>query len=233
MPGEGVGMNTSDTENLSQTMATLARTLSAPRTVDERLRAVTASAVDLIPSKSCAGILLVSKGTKFETVAPTSPLLRKLDSVQEELGQGPCVVAAIKNLVVRSDDLRSETRWPQFTAAAVDAGILSSISFQLYTAREKMGALNLFAFEPNAFGPEQEAMVEVLAAHAALALTAARTEEQLRSAISSRDIIGQAKGMLMERFAIDAIQAFELLTKLSQETNTRLNVVAQQVIERR
>ena len=226
-------MNTSDTADPSRRMAALARTLSAPRTVDERLRAITASVVDLMPAETCAGILLVSKGTTFETVAPTSPLLRKLDSVQKELGQGPCVAAAIKNLVVRSDDLRTETRWPQFAAAAVDSGIFSSISFQLFTAREKMGALNLFAFEPNAFGPEEEATAEVLAAHAALALTAARTEEQLRSAISSRDIIGQAKGMLMERFGINAIEAFELLTKLSQETNVRLNAVAQQVIERR
>ena len=93
----------------------------------------------------------------------------------------------------------------------------------------------MFAFSPNAFGPEEEAAGEVLATHAALALTAARTEEQLRSAVASRDAIGQAKGMLMERFDIDidAIRAFELLTKLSQETNTRLSVIAQQVIDRR
>lgn len=91
----------------------------------------------------------------------------------------------------------------------------------------------MFAFSPNAFGPEEEAAGEVLATHAALALTAARTEEQLRSAVASRDAIGQAKGMLMERFDIDAMRAFELLTKLSQETNTRLSVIAQQVIDRR
>ncbi|MBC2642009.1 MULTISPECIES: GAF and ANTAR domain-containing protein [unclassified Rhodococcus (in: high G+C Gram-positive bacteria)] len=226
-------MNESVTGDLGQSMAALARSLSAPRTVEERLRAITGSVVELMPSDTCAGILLVSKGNRFETVAPTSPLLGKLDAVQEQLGQGPCVVAAIKNLVVRSDDLRAETRWPEFAAAAVEVGILSSISFQLYTSREKMGALNLFAFEPNAFAPEDEATVEVLAAHAALALTAARTEEQLRSAISSRDIIGQAKGMLMERFGIDAIEAFDLLAKLSQQMNIRLNAVAQQIVERR
>ncbi|GCE43737.1 GAF and ANTAR domain-containing protein (plasmid) [Rhodococcus sp. USK10] len=226
-------MNDSGTGNIAQTIAGLARNLATPRTVAERLHAITGAVVDLMPSETCAGILLISAGNTFETVAPTSPLLQKLDSVQKELGQGPCVVAAVENLVVRSDDLRSETRWPEFAAAAVEAGILSSISFQLYTAREKMGALNLFAFAPHAFGPEEEATVEALAAHAALAVTAARTEEQLRSAIASRDIIGQAKGMLMERFDIDAIRAFELLTKLSQETNTRLNVIAQQVIERR
>lgn len=180
------------------------------------------------------GILLISGGNKFETVAPTSELLRTLDHAQQQLGQGPCVAAALNNLVVRSEDLRSESRWPQFAAAAVDVGgILSSMSFQLYTSEGKMGALNLFAFSPNAFGPDEEAAGEVLAAHAALALTAVRTEEQLRSAVASRDVIGQAKGMLMERFDIDAIRAFELLTRLSQETNTRLSVIAQRITERR
>jgi AmiR/NasT family two-component response regulator len=107
------------------------------------------------------------------------------------------------------------------------------MSFQLYTSEGKMGALNLFAFSPHAFGPNEEVAGEVLAAHAALALTAARTEEQLRSAVASRDVIGQAKGMLMERFDIDAIRAFDLLTRLSQETNTRLSVIAQRITERR
>ncbi|KXF48886.1 histidine kinase [Rhodococcus sp. SC4] len=226
-------MSDSGAGDLSRTMAELARSLSGPRTLDERLRAVTAAVVELMPHETCAGILLISGGNKFETVAPTSELLRKLDHAQQQLGQGPCVAAALNNLVVRSEDLRSESRWPQFAAAAVDVGILSSMSFQLYTSEGKMGALNLFAFSPNAFGPNEEAAGEVLAAHAALALTAVRTEEQLRSAVASRDVIGQAKGMLMERFDIDAIRAFELLSRLSQETNTRLSVIAQRITERR
>ncbi|MDF3313431.1 GAF and ANTAR domain-containing protein [Rhodococcus sp. T2V] len=220
--------------DVSRSMADIARSLSAPRSLDERLRTVTATVVELMPARACAGILLVSGGGKrFETVAPTSDLLPELDHLQERLGQGPCVAAAVSNLVVRSDDFRVEPRWPQFAEAAVGLGLLSAISVQLYTSEGKMGALNLFGFAPHAFGPEEEATVESLAAHAALALMAARTEEQLRSAVASRDVIGQAKGMLMERFDVDAIRAFDMLTTLSQETNTPISVLAQHVIERR
>lgn len=149
-------MSDSGAGDLSRTMAELARSLSGPRTLDERLRAVTAAVVELMPHETCAGILLISGGNKFETVAPTSELLRKLDHAQQQLGQGPCVAAALNNLVVRSEDLRSESRWPQFAAAAVDVGILSSMSFQLYTSEGKMGALNLFAFSPNASVPTRK-----------------------------------------------------------------------------
>ncbi|AWK74791.1 hypothetical protein CBI38_27775 [Rhodococcus oxybenzonivorans] len=226
-------MNGSGSGGIVRTMADLARSFSAPRSVEDSLSTVTAAAVDLMPTEACAGILMVSGGgKKFDSVAATSDLLPKLDHVQEELGEGPCVAAAVANLVVRCDDFRSDDRWPRFAAAAVDVGIYSSISFQLYTSEGKMGALNLFAFEPHAFGLQEESMAEVLAAHAALALMAARTKEQLQSALVSRDVIGQAKGMIMERFNVDAIRAFEMLTHLSQETNTRLHAVAEQIVER-
>lgn len=88
----------------------------------------------------------------------------------------------------------------------------------------------MFAFSPNAFGPEEEAAGEVLATHAALALTAARTEEQLRSAVASRDAIGQAKGMLMERFDIDGVAAFDALRHLSQDMNVKLVDVAKKIV---
>ncbi|MCQ4122698.1 GAF and ANTAR domain-containing protein [Rhodococcus tibetensis] len=226
-------MSGSGSGDIVRTMADLARSFSTPRSIEESLSTVTAAAVDLMPTEACAGILMVSGGgKKFESVATTSDLLPKLDHVQEELGEGPCVAAAVANLVVRCDDFRTEDRWPRFAAGAVDVGIYSSLSFQLYTSEGKMGALNLFAFEPHAFGLQEESTAEVLAAHAALALMAARTKEQLQSALVSRDIIGQAKGMIMERFDVDAIRAFEMLTHLSQETNTRLHAVAEQIVER-
>jgi len=226
-------MNGSGSGDIVRTMADLARSFSTPRSVEDSLSTVTAAAVDLMPTEACAGILMVSGGgKKFDSVAPTSDLLPKLDHVQEQLGEGPCVAAAVENLVVRCDDFRSDERWPRFAAAAIDVGIYRSISFQLYTSEGKMGALNLFAFEPHAFGLQEESMAEVLAAHAALALMAARTKEQLQSALVSRDVIGQAKGMIMERFDVDAIRAFEMLTHLSQETNTRLHAVAEQIVER-
>jgi ANTAR domain len=115
---------------------------------------------------------------------------------------------------------------------SVEIGVLSGLSLKLYTADRTAGALNLFSFKPKAFDAEDETTGVVLAAHAA-AIRARRQGEQLESALSTRDRIGQAKGIIMERFGVDDVQAFEMLRRLSQDSNTRLIEVAQRVIETR
>ena len=107
----------------------------------------------------------------------------------------------------------------------------SALSFKLYTSQRNAGALNIFSFEPEAFGPEDEGVGQVLAAHAAAAILASRQGEQLQSALSSRDLIGQAKGIIMERYNVDAVRAFELLRELSQTENVKLVDVAKRVID--
>jgi GAF domain-containing protein len=214
-------------------MAELARTAAAPRNVDEVLSDVTATATELIPGTDSAGVLLVGKGGKFESLAGTNDLPHRLDELQMMFNEGPCVEAALDELIVRTDDFRDEERWPKYSAAAVEIGVMSGLSFKLYTADRTAGALNLFAFEPNAFTAEDETTGVVLAAHAAAAILAGRHGEQLESALSTRDRIGQAKGIIMERFGVDDVQAFEMLRKLSQDGNTRLIDVAQRVIETR
>jgi len=217
--------------DLSRRMAELARGFYRPRDLDETLWEVTAAAIDLVPAANCADILIVTGRKKFRSVAPTSALPSQLDALQERLGEGPCVDASYKNLVVRSDDMRVEDRWPKFAQEAQAAGVLSTLSFQLYLDDDAMGALNLFAFEAEAFDPEAEAITEVLAAHAAMALNAARSHRQFTSALASRDMIGQAKGMIMERFAIDAVAAFELLRTLSQDSNIPLATVSERIVD--
>jgi GAF domain-containing protein len=214
-------------------MAELARTAAAPRSVDEVLSDVTAAATELIQGTDSAGVLLVGKGGKFESLAGTNDLPHRLDELQMMFNEGPCVEAALDELIVRTDDFRAEERWPKYSAAAVEIGVMSGLSFKLYTADRTAGALNLFAFEPKAFTAEDETTGVVLAAHAAAAILAGRHGEQLESALSTRDRIGQAKGIIMERFGVDDVQAFEMLRKLSQDGNTRLTDVAQRVIETR
>ena len=178
-------------------------------------------------------MLLIGKGGRFESVAGTSDLPHRLDELQMKFREGPCVQAALDDLIVRTDDFRTEQRWPSYSAAVVELGVLSGLSFKLYTSAQTAGALNLFSFKPNAFDAEAETIGAVLAAHAAAAILASRQGEQLESALSTRDRIGQAKGIIMERYDVDDIAAFEMLRKLSQDSNTRLTDVAQRVIETR
>ena len=107
------------------------------------------------------------------------------------------------------------------------------MSFKLYTANRTAGALNLFSFKANAFDGESETFGTVLAAHAAAAILASREGEELQSALSTRDRIGQAKGIIMERYNVDDVRAFEMLRKLSQDSNTRLSDIAVRVIDTR
>jgi GAF domain-containing protein len=226
-------MTTPRNYDLAKRMAELARASAAPRSVEEVLSGVTAAAKELIPGADTAGVLLIGKGGKFESIAGTSELPYRLDELQMKFSEGPCVEAALDELIVRTEDFRSEHRWPRYSAAVVEIGVLSGLSFKLYTAERTAGALNLFSFKPKAFDAEDETTGVVLAAHAAAAILASRQGEQLESALSTRDRIGQAKGIIMERFGVDDVQAFEMLRRLSQDSNTRLIEVAQRVIDTR
>jgi AmiR/NasT family two-component response regulator len=105
------------------------------------------------------------------------------------------------------------------------------VSFQLYTHRKGAGALNVLSKQPHAFDVSTETALAMLATHPAITLIAADKESQFRSALASRDVIGQAKGVVMERFKIDASRAFALIAKISQDSNTRLRVIAQQLVD--
>lgn len=218
--------------DLALRMAELAQVISLRR-VDDVLVDVTAAAKELIPGVDIAGVLLVGKGGTHQTLAPTSDVMFKLDELQMTTGEGPCLQAALDEIVIRTDDFRNEPRFPNYAPKVVELGLLSALSLKLYTADRTAGALNLFGYEPRPWNSEAETIGMVLAAHAASAILASRESEQLQSALSTRDRIGQAKGIIMERYGIDEVQAFEMLRRLSQDGNTRLIDIAQRVIDTR
>ncbi|BBX00625.1 hypothetical protein BST36_01195 [Mycolicibacterium moriokaense] len=219
--------------DLAQRMAELARTAASPRSVGEVLSDVTAMARELIPGADTAGVLLIGRNGKYESLAGTDELPHTLDDLQMTFDEGPCVQAAVGDLIVRTEDFRIEERWPKYSPAVVELGVLSGLSVKLYTADRTAGALNMFAFKPHAFDAEDETVATVLAAHAAAAILASREGEQLQSALATRDRIGQAKGIIMERYGVDELRAFDMLKQLSQDSNTRLVDVAQRVIDTR
>jgi len=219
--------------DLALRMAELARATAMPRSLMDILADVTSAATELIPGVDVAGVLLVGKGGTFETLAPTSDVLFEIDQLQMKHVQGPCVQAALDETVVRTDDFREDRRWPKYSPEVLKLGIRSGLSFKLYTADRTAGALNLFGFEPDVWDGESETVGMVLAAHAAAAIIASREGDQLQSALTTRDRIGQAKGIIMERFDIDDVQAFAMLRQLSQDSNVKLIEVAQQVVDTR
>jgi transcriptional regulator with GAF, ATPase, and Fis domain len=225
---EGNVVPTSD--DINSAMRELAVNFPRAGDLDTTLGTVTAAAVTLIDGLDYADVMMID-GNEFRSVKPTDPLVSKLDDAQMRLRQGPCITAAVADSVVRCPDLTGESRWAEFAAVAVEAGVHSMLSFQLYSHAGGAGALNLFSRNKFAFDLRAEATGALLATHAAVAVMAATTYTQLHSALASRDMIGQAKGVIMERFHVDAVHAFTLLTKLSQDTNTPLRTVAQQLLD--
>jgi transcriptional regulator with GAF, ATPase, and Fis domain len=219
-------------EVLRQVMTELTEQFAHPTETGDTLQSVTASSVDLIDGVECADVLPISGADLFRSVAATSQLAVDIDDLQLRFREGPCLDAAVGNPSVLCNDLREDPRWPRFAKAAVAAGVHSLLSFQLFTHNARMGALNLFGLKPGVFTVEREAVGAMLATHAAIALIADDVRLQFQSALASRDIIGQAKGMIMERFNVDAVCAFELLTRVSQNSNIRVAEVAEEIVSR-
>ncbi|BBX65831.1 hypothetical protein MSAS_50050 [Mycobacterium saskatchewanense] len=155
-----------------------------------------------------------------------------LDEIQNRYGEGLCVEAAWRQHVLHGDDLTKDERWPRYRRHALEeTPIRSILSYELFVDRVSMAALNFYADRPHAFPDDSVELGAVHATHIALAWSMLRRQDQFRSALASRDMIGQAKGIIMERFSLDAVEAFELLTRLSQQSNTRLVDVAKSLID--
>lgn len=180
-----------------------------------------------------AGVILVHAGSRVETVASNHEVVAHLDKIQLEAGEGPDIeiIADRPGVLVR--DIDSETRWPKWCASVGEAGIRSMLGARLYTTRQVLGSLNLYSFEVDAFDAYDVDVAHLLARHAAVALESARGTEHLLKAVDARNLIGQAQGILMERYGLEAAAAFTVLRRLSQDNNLKLHVVAQQLIDTR
>ena len=157
---------------------------------------------------------------------PTDPLVAELDDLQREQDEGPCLSALRERHTVRIDNTAADERWPRYGRAAAERGVRSVLSFRLFMDRQTLGSLNLYSDRVNAFTDESEAIGGLVAQHAAVAMSGSSAETQFQTALAGRDIIGQAKGILMHRDNMTGLQAFALLTRVSQETNTKLVDVA-------
>lgn len=212
---------------LAGRLSDLARELQHEPGLEAVLTQIVHAALQLIPHVADASISLVTGRRTVQSRAASGDLPLRVDALQSEKGQGPCLDAAYDHRVVRVPDLGKEERWPDFAQAAYDAGARSMLSIQLFVEGDKLGALNLYGEDVNVFDEESEQVALLVAAHAAVAFSDAKEIEQLTQALDTRDLIGQAKGILMERFKITPQQAFLVLTKASSESNIKLRDVAE------
>jgi GAF domain-containing protein len=217
---------------LGDAMSRVARQLQGEHgDVEGTLEAIAASAITTVPHADECGISYVIRRRDIEPRASSGELPRLVDSLQERLGQGPCMDAVWDQQVVRVDDVATDTRWPEFCQEAAALGVGSMLCFQLFVAGDRLGALNLYARTPHAFDEEDQEIGMVFAVHAAVALAGALHEQHLRTGMGNRDVIGQAKGILMERHKLTAPQAFDVLVRVSQELNRRLVDIAAELTD--
>lgn len=216
----------------AESFAELALDLHEVSTLDETVERILEFATKTF-NCAYAGVILVHEGSRVETVASNHDVVARLDKIQLEAGEGPDIEIIADRSGVLVPDIRTETRWPTWCAAVEAAGVRSMLGSRLYTTRLVLGSLNLYAAEVDAFDALDVDVAHMLARHAAVALESARGAEHLLKAVDARNVIGQAQGILMERYSLDATQAFAVLRRYSQDNNVKLQLVAQQLIETR
>jgi GAF domain-containing protein len=191
---------------------------------------IVATAIAHLPHATCAGITLVSRN-RAETPAASAQLVDEVDRAQYAANEGPCLSASRRQQTVHTTDLTSEQRWPTFAARAVTLGIRAILSVPLFVVHEDRGAVNFYSVDPDAFDDADEKLASLLGTHAGIAMTARRAQNNFEIALDSRDLIGQAKGILMERHRINSQQAFDMLVWSSQHRHRKLRDIARNLAE--
>jgi hypothetical protein len=221
---------------LSLSVSQTARTLLSAGSVTETLASVVDLAFTTIEGCDFAGLFLID-GNAVTTPVHTDPTVLEVDALQHATGEGPCLDAVANRAMVYAEDLATDSRWPHFASQATAAGIRSVLALPLPLDTQD-GALNLYARYPAAFGVVDRARATILASLAGLALSAAHSHEEderrvqnLHAALGTRETIGEALGILMERERISAYQAFDVLRRASQHLNVKLREVAQNLVD--
>lgn len=219
-------------DGLDDRLAAIARDLAAGDTLESTAERLTTLSVELVRGASDAGVSLMRGRDRVESVAPTSELVARADELQHRLGEGPCVDALHAD-EVDVPDLAGDARWPAWRPPVIEAGVRSMFCVQLALHDRELGALNLYSTEVEAFDEADRVAARHLASHAAIAIASARERVTLRDAIVTRTEIGQAEGIIMERFSVDADQAFAVLVRYSQNRNMKLALVAREIVRTR
>jgi GAF domain-containing protein len=215
--------------------ASIARQLQAEGGPEKVQTRISQAAVETVDGCDHAGISVIRRNGRIVTVGATSDIPLRVDAIQYEVGQGPCLDAIAEHEVFVIDDLAGDERWPPFSRrAAQETGVRSMLSFRLFLEAETLGALNLYSQQVAAFDEDAVAVGMILAAHAVIAMQSARESERadhLEHALQSNREIGMAMGVIMALRRVDQEEAFAVLRRTSQHLYRKLQDVAAEVVE--
>jgi GAF domain-containing protein len=214
----------------SLNVAEAAREMAEGSTLTETVERAVQMTVDVIDHCDMAGVS-VATSSRVRTLAASSDLLRIIDDLQFQLREGPCFDTLRSQDAVTANDLATDPRWPQWGPLVSDrTGARASMSFRLFTNRDGLGALNVYSTQSAGFSGDDAVLGYVVAAHTAVAIANLREVQQLTSALENRTTIGQATGIIMERFGLDADSAFGVLRRISQTNNIKVATLAADLV---
>lgn len=214
-----------DEQRLIETARRLSKSLT-PGDLDHTLGRITAAAVEVLPDVDYASITVKRADGRLETAAPTDDMLLRLDAAQYELQEGPCYDAATDAVHISAPNLAADSRFLRYAAVAVEAGIRAQAGIRLFDAPKSQGALNLYSLHVGSF-EDLGALGQLFAHQAAAVIDYAQEIQNLQEAVRTRTTIGQAVGILMERYKLTDQRAFAFLTRLSQDGNVKLRKLAE------
>src|SRR4051794_16070955 len=221
-----------DRPDLASALAEAARTIGAGRDLASTLDTIVHVARDSLPEIDEVGVTIVHADGTVETKAATGQPVHDLDALQYEYGEGPCLHAIGAEPVVLVEHAGQERRWPRFMPRAVAAGVRAQLGLRLFVDGDTLGALSLYSMSSDTLGEDTVQVAELFAAHAAVALGRVRREETLTNALSSRKLVGQALGIVMERHSLGEERALEHLTRAAEEAGVTLLDAARELVER-
>jgi GAF domain-containing protein len=221
-----------DPSNSAGLFAELAVDLHDSEGVTETVDMVVQFALNALDC-SHACVVFSERNGRAQVAAVTDPALVDIYLEQVKLGDGPLVTALTGLQTVLVSDTSSDQRWPAWANRVRELGVASVLDVPMNVSHHTVGVLGLYSSRTDGFDIDDEAVAQILARHAAVALATARHEEALSKAVDARKLIGQAMGILMERYGIDGDQAFVVLRRYSQDTNTKLHLIAQRLIDTR
>jgi len=220
-------MTTQQADILQASQALLSRLPAGD--LEATLRSITQAAVEVLPHVHYSSITMRHRDGTLDSYALTDDILVELDEQQFTLQEGPCYAATTDNAYTMSSDLGNDERFPQYGPFAVRAGIRSQAGIRLFENNKTAGGLNFYSREVGALDTI-ETVSQLFSHQAAVALAYSIEVKTLREAVQTRTRIGQAVGIVMERYKIPEQQAFAFLTRLSQNRNVKLRVIADELI---